>query len=229
MAVVLAMLGWEPSGTAIWTKIDTEWLVFAFQFIWLAGAIFAVMRSLQPEGGRHLRRAAILTAVLVAASTAFPHQSIFEGRDFDRRIVNYWEYVTALVSGSFDQPAPRRSKVPPAAVELRQASLLDAAASSLLPQRPGVVDIYSIGIAGWADQDVFSKELDGGLKALSRVLPTEGREIRLINHPTPQRARRSLRARILLPRCGLLHGGWTVMRMCCCSSSPRMALRTDLR
>jgi hypothetical protein len=183
MAVVLAMTGWEPSGRAIWTKTDTEWLVFAFQLIWLAGAIFAVMRSLRPEGARHLRRAAILTAVLVAASAAFPHQSIFEGRDFDRRTANYWEYVTALVSGSFDQPEPRRSKVPPAIVELRQASLLDAAASSLLPQRSGVVDVYSIGIAGWADQDVFSRELDGGLKALSRVLPTEGREIRLINHP----------------------------------------------
>src|SRR5262249_25444460 len=132
---------------------------------------------------RHRRRIAMLMVVLVGASTAFPHQPVFEGRNFDRRTANYWEYAAAVIDGSFDQPEPRRSKVPPATVELMQASLLDAAASSLLPQRPGVVYIYSVGIAGWADQDVFGKELDGGLKALSRVLPIEGREMRLINHP----------------------------------------------
>ncbi|MGD0026278.1 MAG: C13 family peptidase, partial [Xanthobacteraceae bacterium] len=50
------------------------------------------------------------------------------------------------------------------------------------PQRKGVTDIYAIGVAGWADQDVFAKELDGGLAAIASVLPIKDRTIRLINH-----------------------------------------------
>src|SRR5262249_45968943 len=46
-----------------------------------------------------------------------------------------------------------------------------------------VTDIYAIGMAGWGNQDVFIKELDGGLDALARVLPMENRVLRLVNHP----------------------------------------------
>ncbi len=42
-------------------------------------------------------------------------------------------------------------------------------------------DIYALGIAGWADQDVFGKELDGGLQAIASVLPIKQRTVRLIN------------------------------------------------
>ena len=55
--------------------------------------------------------------------------------------------------------------------------------ANLAPQRPGVTDVYTIGIAGWAEQDVFIKELNGGLDLLAHHLPTENRVLRLVNHP----------------------------------------------
>lgn len=186
IAVALATSGdalWEASRPSIWTEPDTEWLVFFVRMIWWAGSMFAILRSLEPDRTSHLRRVTALTVAVLVATTAFPHRPIFEGRGFDLRTANHWEYLSALIDGDFDRPEPRRSKEPYSTVELTQASLLDAAASRLQPQRQGVTDIYSIGIAGWADQDVFDKELDGGLRALSRILPIEGREIRLINHP----------------------------------------------
>ncbi len=53
----------------------------------------------------------------------------------------------------------------------------------LAPQRKGATDLYTIGVAGWADQDVFVKELDGTLASLTKVLPVDGRVLRLVNGP----------------------------------------------
>ena len=68
-----------------------------------------------------------------------------------------------------------------AAVELAQPSLLDAEVKKLLPERKGKADIYAIGISGWSDQDVFIKELDGGLAALDKVIGLDRGAIRLVN------------------------------------------------
>src|ERR1700728_2071633 len=66
--------------------------------------------------------------------------------------------------------------------ERSQRSLLQAEIARLAPRRSGSAAIYALGVAGWADQDVFIKELDGGLAALGRVLPIEGHTLRLVNH-----------------------------------------------
>jgi hypothetical protein len=52
-----------------------------------------------------------------------------------------------------------------------------------LSQQKGASDIYVLGIAGWSGQDVFIKELDGGIAALGKVLPvSKDRVVRLINN-----------------------------------------------
>ena len=48
------------------------------------------------------------------------------------------------------------------------------ALARLAPQVPGETDIYAIGVAGWAEQDVFVKELEGALGAIGKVLPVHG-------------------------------------------------------
>ena len=52
----------------------------------------------------------------------------------------------------------------------RSRILLEAEIKKLLPERKGTTDIYAIGIAGWSDQDVFIKELNGGLSILNKSL-----------------------------------------------------------
>jgi Peptidase C13 family len=66
--------------------------------------------------------------------------------------------------------------------EQSQRSLLQAEVDGLAPSTKGATNVYAIGIAGWADQDVFAKELDGGLAALGDILPIKGRTLRLVNH-----------------------------------------------
>jgi hypothetical protein len=80
---------------------------------------------------------------------------------------------------------PDADEAPPidvASVELSQPHLLEAEMKKLLPERKGMTDIYAVGIAGWSSQNVFIKELDGGLSALNRSLGMDRGAIRLINH-----------------------------------------------
>jgi hypothetical protein len=63
----------------------------------------------------------------------------------------------------------------------QQRALLKSAIGRLAAQRKGETDLYTIGVAGWADEDVFIKELDGSMAALEKVLPVEGRVVRLAN------------------------------------------------
>lgn len=65
--------------------------------------------------------------------------------------------------------------------DAQQRALLNAAIGRLAPQRRGITDLYTIGVAGWADEDVFIKELNGALASLTRVLPIENRVVRLVN------------------------------------------------
>jgi hypothetical protein len=81
------------------------------------------------------------------------------------------------------QKAKKKAKAPAKkdSAEDRQRTLLTSAVGRLAPQRAGVTDLYTIGVAGWADEDVFIKELDGTIASLTNVLPIDGRVMRLVN------------------------------------------------
>jgi Peptidase C13 family len=70
----------------------------------------------------------------------------------------------------------------PRGFEQAQRSLLKTELASLKPRKKDATNIYVLGIAGWVDQDVFLKELDGALAAISAVLPIRGHWVRLVNH-----------------------------------------------
>jgi hypothetical protein len=71
------------------------------------------------------------------------------------------------------------------AEDAKQRALVAAAAARLAPQRKGITDLYTIGAAAWADEDVFVKELDGTIASLAKVLPIDGRVLRLVNGDDP--------------------------------------------
>jgi hypothetical protein len=152
-------------------------VLFAIVSLWWIGAMVAVLRSLAPA----LRLAALgravgLWAALVAVSALVPHAPVFVGRDFDIRTANLWESLNAQYA------AFKKDGGGPPDVEQSQRSLLQAEIASLTPPTKGTTNIYAVGIAGWADQDVFLKELDGGLAALGSILPIRGHAVRLVNH-----------------------------------------------
>jgi hypothetical protein len=101
-------------------------------------------------------------------------------RDFDPRNANWWETVYAAHRAE-GKPRPGLSSAQIAQIEKTQPRLLQEQFAQLTPSRKGETEIYTLAIAGWADQDVFIKEIDGALEAIGSVLPIKGRTVRLIN------------------------------------------------
>jgi len=152
-----------------------------FFLIWWVGAVAAVLRSIAvSDRERPLARGIGFTVVSTLAIVALPAFPTFSGSDFDLSSYNVWEWGYTKF---FTQPrADSERAVDAAAIELSQPYLLEAEIKKLLPERKGTMDIYAVGVAGWSTQDVFIKELNGGLEALNRSLGIDGGTIRLINH-----------------------------------------------
>lgn len=64
----------------------------------------------------------------------------------------------------------------------RQEQMVAEAVGKLAPQRPGVRDVYFIGVAGWGDQDVFRKEVRAVRKLFERSFQAEGHAVSLVNN-----------------------------------------------
>jgi hypothetical protein len=145
-------------------------VIFAVEIVWWLGAMSRVIGSLEPARRlRLLARVAALWVALFAAHALIPDAPVFVPRDFDVRTANWWEYLYASYSAT-------------AEAARSQPRLLQAEVDKLAPPRKGSTNIYVIGLAGWADQDVFLKEIDGSLAALANVLPVKDRMLRLINN-----------------------------------------------
>ncbi|MFT5391619.1 MAG: hypothetical protein ACI8PT_001814 [Gammaproteobacteria bacterium] len=63
-----------------------------------------------------------------------------------------------------------------------QRERLDTALSRLQPQRPGIRDLYFVGFAGYADQDVFMREVRHFQTLMDTELGTQNRSVLLINN-----------------------------------------------
>jgi hypothetical protein len=166
-----SMTGMWPAGATV--------LLFIGLLVWSTGAVTAILRSSNNSYERPLVRALGLTALSMVASAASPAFPTFMDRDADSSSYNLWEWARAK---SLTVDPEVKSRIDVAAVELSQPSLLEAEVNKLLPERKGTADIYAIGIAGWSDQDVFVKELNGGLAALDKAIGLDRGTVRLVNH-----------------------------------------------
>jgi hypothetical protein len=166
----------------VWLDNIVRIATFAAVSLWWIAAMVAVLRSfaVQPRL-RVLGRAAALWLALVAVSSVIPHAPVFIGENFDIRTANLWETLRARFVAPEQGGGGAQTEI--ARLDERsQRSLLQAEIARLAPPTKGATDVYAIGLAGWADQDVFLKELDGGLAAVGGVLPIRGRTVRLVNH-----------------------------------------------
>jgi len=177
----LPLLARATPQSVIPSGVMTAGVIDAVVVAWWVGAMACVVGSLELQTRLHMiGRAAALWVALFVANALLPHAPVFLPPGFDTRNANWWEVLYAL----HQEKSARARGVPAeiARIEKAQRSLLQAEVARLAPQRKGVTDIYALGIAGWADQDVFLKELDGGLESVARVLPIKDHMIRLINN-----------------------------------------------
>ena len=166
--------------SALWTGPTAAVVIYALAVVWWVGAVASAVGSLEPQWRlRLIGRAAALWVALFAANALVPQAPVFLPPNFDSRNANWWEFLYALHREKNGEARIARSQI--ASIEKAQPALLKAEIAALAPPRQDATDIYALGIAGWADQDVFGKELDGGLQAIASVLPIKQRTVRLIN------------------------------------------------
>jgi hypothetical protein len=162
----------------LWTGSIATDVIYALAVAWWVGAMVCVVGSLEAQlpqaRPRLIGRVAALWVALFVANALVPQAPVFLPPNFDPRSANWWEVLYALHQ-EHDEAANL------ARIDKAQAALLQAEVAALAPRQKGVTDIYVLGIAGWGDQDVFVKELDGGLESIASVLPIKNRTIRLIN------------------------------------------------
>lgn len=63
-----------------------------------------------------------------------------------------------------------------------QQPLLAQRLKDLKPQRPGIVDLYALGFAPYADEEVFRRESDMVADVMSQRFDAGGRTLQLVNH-----------------------------------------------
>jgi len=177
-----ALLGIAAVSLAdFWSARAAPTAVFAAVSLWWIGAMIAILRTFAPLSRfAALGRVAALWVALLAVTAAIPHAPVFVGRDFDINSANLWEAVHARLTASAAQGAAAQSGA--SRFEQSQRALLQAEVARLAKPAKGVTNVYALGVAGWADQDVFLKEVDGGLAALADVLPIKDRTLRLANN-----------------------------------------------
>ena len=155
--------------------------IYILLFVWWIGAMTCIVGSLEQQSGwRVVGRIAGLWLALFAANVAMPHTPVFVPPDFDPRNANWWETVYAAHRAE-GKPRTGLSSGQIVQIDKTQPRLLEDQFARLAPPRKGETEIYTLAVAGWADQDVFIKEIDGALEAIGSVLPIKGRTVRLIN------------------------------------------------
>lgn len=164
----------------LWTGAIATNVIYAVAVAWWIGAMASVLGSLEPQLRlRLIGKSAALWAALFVANALVPQSPVFVPPNFDARSANWWEYLYAL-----NEERNGVARVAPAElarIEKAQPVLLQHEVARLAPRRKGELDVYALGIAGWADEGVFIKELDGGLQSIASLLPIKDHTIRLIN------------------------------------------------
>ena len=158
------------ASSGLWTRADTGIALLLLQSVWLIGAYAAIIRSVDPE--RRYAAVAPRRGRLRAAGRGAAGLPALSGLRLAGRARQSAQQLDLCARPdrlrSKDDAETRR--VDGARVELAQPALMDEAIARLAPQVPGETDVYAIGIAGWAEQDVFIKELEGALAAFGKML-----------------------------------------------------------
>ena len=158
------MVRWTP---ALWWIAWAAWIALMVWSMAIVARALAIAVSPRP---RHFPLAVAASAALMFG-TSYLVQMRFAPPDWwlvarapEQDSINAWSVVTerALV---------------------RQPQLLAESLQNLEPQRPGVIDLYFVGFAPYASQDVFGKDVHTARAVVSERFDAAKRSVALVSNP----------------------------------------------
>ena len=137
--------------------------------IWLAGASLVAAIRLLSIAPRMRLPAVLIAAIIIALplATTFRDRSMWSESYEDRKA---------------EAESYLRNNLTQEDIFYRQPELLARELAALQPQRPGVTEVFFIGMAGHGYQDVFKKEVDAVTELMRERFDAKGHTIRLINN-----------------------------------------------
>ncbi|MEP7181064.1 MAG: C13 family peptidase [Betaproteobacteria bacterium] len=166
-ALPYAVFDATPAWAWLWSA--GEWLLVA----WLFALLVRAVAIAQPAGGplrwpRAVAGGLLLAAPLWIAPMLTPTEP-------------WWKQPA--IHGGADPRYPNPASEP---VLSAQKELLDAVLGDLDDERPGITDLYFVGFAGDAREDVFRKDVLAARKVMDERWGTDGRSVVLVNNPRTQ-------------------------------------------
>ena len=144
------------------------WVAWTIITLWLVLVIMrAIALALPRHGFAHWPRVTI--AALAIFGATFAAESYFGPAQ--------WWYAARQGRGE------DYSRILSEEALSRQPQILRDALDALAPQRPGVVDLYFVGFAPYADQDVFRKDVEMASAVVDERFDGKGRSVLLVNNP----------------------------------------------
>jgi hypothetical protein len=170
---------WTPS--LAWLS----WIAWLLLTLWSAAVIARAIAIALPESGAR-RWLGIVAGTFLLLGTAILVETRFHPADF-------WYAARDPAERTTDWSVVTEQAL------VRQPQLLAESLQALEPQRPGIVDLYFVGFAPYASQDVFRKDVVAARIAVSERFDTAKRSIELVSNPrtvleTPIASASNLRA-----------------------------------
>jgi hypothetical protein len=149
------------------------WITWATWMALTAWALAIVMRALALT---LVPRPRYFHAAVVAAAVAVFGATLLSDLQFPRP--DWWR----AAQGDEAQRASTWSVVTEQAL-VRQPQLLAQALDSIAPQRPGLSDLYFVGFASYASQDVFERDVRTARSVVAEAFEVADRSIVLVSNP----------------------------------------------
>jgi hypothetical protein len=163
--------GWLAGSALRWSdgRLLPAWIAAA----WLAlAALVAAIRLLGMARSRWL-----VATLLSVAVVGLPLGTIYRERTL------WYPPFDEKSAADFERSAVLRNED----VFYLQPRLLEQQLAALQRGRRGIVDLYFIGVAGYASQDVFMNEVRSVTRLFDERFDTKGRSLMLINNPATVR------------------------------------------
>lgn len=176
--LLVVVLSTVPLMTLAWGAVDYlyfrsghytmlgGWIVWGAWAVWGYAILCRVLRERYA-----IRKGRMIGVIILYALIVEPPQLFVQDLPF------WYSYGPEDYS-----PAEEEITVNTERVYYAQPALLERAARGLLPERPGITDLYFVGFGSYAAQDVFMKEVGYVRDLFDRTYDTRGRSVALINN-----------------------------------------------
>jgi hypothetical protein len=161
-------LSWEPAKPGL-LHVASLFFVFFLLLGWTLSTVFVL--GVRSSFGRSLRFGlGAAFAVVLSAAVQFLEVAT---------AIDVAGLLKGVESEEDGEPAPRINIERTFA---RQAELIDRQLDTLLPRRADRANLYFVGMAPYASQDVFKREITAVREIVDDRLATRGRSVLMVNH-----------------------------------------------